>query len=108
MSKPRTTCNRDGSTTRKPSASPLERPRRTISSTLSKDGWSNSNLAPWLHQARLLILILILILIFKMQHMNNLWFKRLGWFYRPVSWQGFALAILALAFCIQVFAAIDR
>ena len=40
--------------------------------------------------------------------MNNLWFKRLGWFYRPVSWQGFALAILALAFCIQVFAAIDR
>ena len=40
--------------------------------------------------------------------MKHLWFKRLGWFYRPVSWQGIAVAILAVAFCIQTFAAIDR
>ena len=28
--------------------------------------------------------------------------------YRPASWQGMALYILALAFCVQVFTAIDR
>jgi hypothetical protein len=40
--------------------------------------------------------------------MNNTWFKRFGWVYRPVSWQGAALVLLALAFCVRVFVAIDR
>ncbi len=40
--------------------------------------------------------------------MNNVWFKRFGWVYRPVSWPGAVLLILALAFCVQVFVAIDR
>ncbi len=40
--------------------------------------------------------------------MNKAWFKRFGWLYRPVSWQGAAVVVLALAFCIQVFVAIDR
>jgi len=40
--------------------------------------------------------------------MNNVWFKRFGWVYRPVSWPGVLLLILALAFCVQVFVAIDR
>lgn len=35
------------------------------------------------------------------------WFKPWGWFYRPVSWQGVALVLLTLAFCVQVFIAID-
>jgi len=39
---------------------------------------------------------------------NNVWFKRLGWFYRPASWQGIVLIALAAVFCVQVFAAIDR
>ena len=40
--------------------------------------------------------------------MKNLWFKRLGWVYAPNSWQGVALLVLALVFCVQVFLAIDR
>ncbi len=36
------------------------------------------------------------------------WFKRCGWFYLPVSWQGLLLLGLALAFCVQVFVAVDR
>ncbi len=40
--------------------------------------------------------------------MMNSWFKRFGWFYRPSSWQGTTLALLALGFCVQVFVAIDR
>ena len=40
--------------------------------------------------------------------MKNVWFKRLGWLYYPTSWQGMALSVLALAFCVQVFTAIDR
>jgi hypothetical protein len=42
--------------------------------------------------------------------MTASWFKPIGWIYRPVSWKGwilFALA-LALAFCLNVFHAIDR
>lgn len=35
------------------------------------------------------------------------WFKPWGWIYRPVSWQGAIVTILALAFCVQVFLAID-
>jgi len=40
--------------------------------------------------------------------MKNNWFRRLGWVYRPVSWQGVILVLLALAFCVQVFVAADR
>ena len=40
--------------------------------------------------------------------MRNAWFKRFGWLYRPVSWQGFVLVVLAVLFCFQVFRAIDR
>ena len=36
------------------------------------------------------------------------WFKRCGWVYRPVSWQGTALLLLSMAFCVQVFVAVDR
>lgn len=40
--------------------------------------------------------------------MKTFWFKPLGWLYRPVSWQGWALLVLTLVFCFQVFTAIDR
>jgi hypothetical protein len=40
--------------------------------------------------------------------MKSVWFKRFGWVYRPVSWQGFVLVTLALFFCVQAFLAIDR
>jgi len=43
-----------------------------------------------------------------MDYMNKAWFKRFGWLYCPISWQGAAVVVLALAFCIQVFVAIDR
>ena len=39
--------------------------------------------------------------------MKYLWFKRLGWSYRPVSWQGVVLVLIAILFCWQVFRAID-
>jgi hypothetical protein len=40
--------------------------------------------------------------------MNAAWFKPFGWIYRPVSWQGWSALALTLAFCLQVFRAIDR
>ena len=39
---------------------------------------------------------------------KNIWFKRFGWSYRPVSWQGVLLLLLALVFWVQVFLAVDR
>jgi len=38
---------------------------------------------------------------------QTLWFKRLGWFYRPVHFCGWVATIAALAFVVQVFLAID-
>ena len=40
--------------------------------------------------------------------MKTPWFKRLDWFYLPVSLPGVVIALAALAFCVQVFFAIDR
>jgi hypothetical protein len=40
--------------------------------------------------------------------MKQHWFKSWGWIYRPVSWQGVLVFVLALAFCVQVFFAVDR
>jgi hypothetical protein len=40
--------------------------------------------------------------------MKTQWFKRLGWFYLPISVPGAVLTLLALAFCAQVFWAVDR
>ena len=36
------------------------------------------------------------------------WFAKWGWVHRPISWQGWVLVVLALAFCVQVFVAVDR
>jgi hypothetical protein len=36
------------------------------------------------------------------------WFRRLGWVYSPVSWQGILVVLFAAAFCMTVFLAIDR
>jgi hypothetical protein len=40
--------------------------------------------------------------------MKIIWFKRLGWFYLPVSLPGAIITLAALAFCAQVFLAVDR
>ena len=40
--------------------------------------------------------------------MKTHWFKQLGWFYLPISLPGMAITLAALAFCVQVFFAIDR
>ena len=40
--------------------------------------------------------------------MKAIWFKRCGWFFVPVSVAGYILLVLAVAFCVQVFIAIDR
>jgi formate hydrogenlyase subunit 3/multisubunit Na+/H+ antiporter MnhD subunit len=39
--------------------------------------------------------------------MKTQWFKRLGWFYLPVSLPGVIILLAALVFCAQVFFAID-
>ena len=39
---------------------------------------------------------------------RNPWFKPWGWIYFPISWQGFLACLVALAFFIQVFMAVDR
>jgi hypothetical protein len=40
--------------------------------------------------------------------MKNIWFKRVGWVYLPVSVPGSLVTLAALAFCAQAFMAIDR
>ena len=40
--------------------------------------------------------------------MERRWFASWGWIHRPVSWPGVALVLLTLAFCAQVFLAVDR
>ena len=40
--------------------------------------------------------------------MQRRWFARWGWTYRPASWPGVALTLAAAAFCVNVFAAVDR
>jgi hypothetical protein len=39
--------------------------------------------------------------------MRSRWFKSWGWIYRPISWQGILVTLVALAFSIQVFLAVD-
>ncbi len=39
--------------------------------------------------------------------MKSAWFVRKGWFYLPASWVGVLVVLLALAFCVQVFLAVD-
>jgi len=36
------------------------------------------------------------------------WFRRFGWFHLPVSAAGALITLGALAFCVQVFVAVDR
>jgi hypothetical protein len=36
------------------------------------------------------------------------WFRRIGWFHVPVSVPGSIVTVGALAFCVQVFLAVDR
>ena len=40
--------------------------------------------------------------------MQRRWFVAWGWVYRPVSWEGAVVVALALAFCVNVFLAVDR
>ena len=39
---------------------------------------------------------------------HTVWFKPWGWIYRPTTWQGILISLLTLAFCVQVFFAVDR
>ena len=39
--------------------------------------------------------------------MKNSWFKKTGWIYIPVSWQGFIVLITFLLFCVQIFLFVD-
>jgi hypothetical protein len=40
--------------------------------------------------------------------MKPAWFKRFGWFHLPISVAGTVVCLAAVAFCINVFLAIDR
>jgi hypothetical protein len=40
--------------------------------------------------------------------MKQVWFKRSGWFYLPISAPGTLVFLAATAFCVNVFLAIDR
>jgi hypothetical protein len=40
--------------------------------------------------------------------MKTKFFKRCGWFYVPVSIAGFTMSLIAAAFCVTVFIAVDR
>jgi hypothetical protein len=40
--------------------------------------------------------------------MSRRWFAPWGWIHRPATWQGALIVLSALAFCVQVFVAVDR
>jgi hypothetical protein len=40
--------------------------------------------------------------------MSHRWFRPWGWLFRPVSAAGWLALLLTLAFCVQVFLAVDR
>lgn len=40
--------------------------------------------------------------------MKNNWFKKIGWIYFPASAMGWIVTFFAIAFCVNVFWAIDR
>jgi hypothetical protein len=40
--------------------------------------------------------------------MNQKWFRKFGWAYLPVSWQGFIVSLLLIAFLVNTFIAVDR
>ena len=40
--------------------------------------------------------------------MARSWFRPWGWIHRPSSWQGAMIWLLATAFCLTVFVAVDR
>ena len=40
--------------------------------------------------------------------MNLNWYRPWGWLYRPVSFVGWLVLVATLAFCINVFLAIDQ
>jgi hypothetical protein len=40
--------------------------------------------------------------------MPRRWFTSWGWIHRPVSVEGVLVVLIALAFCVQVFLAVDR
>lgn len=39
--------------------------------------------------------------------MGYVWFKKAGWTYRPISIEGWIIALITLALCVQVFIAVD-
>jgi len=39
---------------------------------------------------------------------RSVWFKKWGWIYLPISWQGYLIVFLAVIFCFQIFVAVDR
>jgi hypothetical protein len=40
--------------------------------------------------------------------MSHRWFRPWGWLFRPVSVAGWVALLLTLAFCVQIFVAVDR
>lgn len=40
--------------------------------------------------------------------MKNVWFKRAGWIYVPISVPGAIITLAAVSFCVQVFLAVDH
>ena len=40
--------------------------------------------------------------------MKNVWFKRAGWIYVPISVPGVIITLTAMAFCVQVFLVVDH
>ena len=40
--------------------------------------------------------------------MKHFWFRRVGWLYYPVAWQGAVIVFLAITFCVNVFIAVNR
>jgi len=44
----------------------------------------------------------------KERHSRRRWFSPWGWIYRPNSVEGVLLVLVTLAFCVQVFLAVDR
>jgi len=40
--------------------------------------------------------------------MKNSWFSKVGWIYRPRTWQGVLITLGFIIFCIHIFIIVDR
>ncbi len=42
-----------------------------------------------------------------MMNLNTPWFRKAGWVYRPIRWQGWVITVIAAVFSVHILLAVD-